>query len=39
MRSTEIADRPFPNGEFSCRDIGDRWRSSIEEGTEFELDV
>ncbi len=26
MRSTEVADRPFPDGEFSSRDIGDRRR-------------
>ena len=26
MRCTEVADRPFPDGNFTCRDIGDRWR-------------
>jgi hypothetical protein len=26
-RSTEVADRLFPDGELSCRDIGDRRRS------------
>jgi hypothetical protein len=30
MRCTEVADRPPPDGEFSCRDIGDRGRYSIE---------
>ena len=29
MRCTEVADRPFPDGKFTCRDIGDRWRSSF----------
>lgn len=24
MRCTEVADRPLPDGEFSCRDLGDR---------------
>ncbi len=28
MRCTEVAGRPFPDGEFICRDIGDRGRSS-----------
>jgi|LakMenEpi03Aug12_release.lakeMendotaPanAssembly.Ray.scaffolds.fasta_scaffold85132_7 hypothetical protein len=27
-RSTEVANRPFPDGEFFARDIGDRGRSS-----------
>ncbi len=26
-RCTEVADRPFPDGKFTCRDIGDRQRS------------
>ena len=26
MRCTEVADRPFADGKFTCRDIGDRWR-------------
>ena len=26
MRSTEVADRPFPDGTFFGRDIGDRGR-------------
>ena len=29
MRCTEVADRPPPDGEFSCRDIGDRGRSCL----------
>ncbi len=28
MRCTEVAGRPFPGGQFSCRDIGDRGRSA-----------
>jgi hypothetical protein len=26
MRCTEVAGRPFPDGKFTCRDIGDRCR-------------
>ncbi len=26
MRCTEVAGRPFPDGKFTCRDIGDRGR-------------
>lgn len=33
MRCTEVAGRPFPDGDFTCRDIGDGGRSS----TEFSL--
>ena len=29
MRCTEVADRPLPDGEFTCRDIGDRERYRI----------
>jgi hypothetical protein len=29
MRCTEVADRPFPSGEFFGRDIGDRGRSPL----------
>jgi len=31
MRCTEVADRSFPDGEFICRDIGDRGRSLAQE--------
>jgi len=31
MRCTEVADRSFPDGEFICRDIGDRGRSLQQE--------
>jgi hypothetical protein len=36
-RCTEVADRAFPDGEFSGRDIGDRRRSGNEtmDRTEF----
>jgi len=27
MRCTDVADRPFPDGKFPGRDIGDRGRS------------
>ncbi len=25
----EVADRPFPDGKFTCRDIGESWRSHL----------
>jgi hypothetical protein len=37
MRSTEVADRPFPDGLFTGRDIGDRWRSSKEHGNHIRI--
>jgi hypothetical protein len=43
MRSTEVAVRPFPDGKFTCRDIGDRGRYGEQilttENTEPENDV
>ena len=33
MRCTEVAVRPFPDGKFTCRDIGDRGRSPTELNT------
>jgi hypothetical protein len=32
MRSTEVADRPFPDGQFFGRDIGDRGRYCLKRG-------
>jgi len=35
MRCTEVADRPFPDGQFFGRDIGDLQRSSTKDHTRL----